>query len=101
MQRVRFKSYWSLTTDGRYALFDASTFDEKDLHDMLTQPPFLRVLGFRAAHQLHGKYAYRLFKSSSPDDMKRLVGFVNLGFTRALASLGYRCVPQTDEIEFL
>ncbi|MBX2996323.1 MAG: hypothetical protein KF681_15970 [Bdellovibrionaceae bacterium] len=101
MQRVRFKSYWALATNGKLVQFDTSTFDESNLQEMLAQPPELKALCFQAAHQIHGKYAYSLFKSSDPEDMKRLIAFVNLGFAKALASLGYRCLPKADEIEFL
>lgn len=101
MRQVVFKPYISFTNAGTFACYDTSTFNIQDLRDMLSAPEHLERVNFRTAHQIWGKHAHDLFRSNSDPGSKKLIAFTNLGFVQALASLGFRCVPESSEIEVL
>lgn len=97
MKRVLFKPYLGVNKLGEIAIYDCSAFGTKDLIEMLNQPKTLKVINFKSAHALWSQYMHDLFTN----DIKECSKWMNYGFVNSLAKLGYRIVPDVDEIEIL
>ena len=95
---MRFKPYSGIDQFGNPCIYACSTFDETDLQDMLDQPRHLQVVDFQTGHQIHTEHLIWVLDHASDATQTEFIG---AGFVKALASLGYRIVPEAHEIEFL
>jgi hypothetical protein len=96
MKTVIFKSYMGADKWGRPSFYDCSCFNAQDLIDMLNQSSSLEVVSFRVGHQIWGEHFIMICDEEGGRAAAR---FGNLGFAQGLAQLGYRIIPNEDEIE--
>lgn len=94
MKNNIFKNYVGSDKNGKPVVFDCSDFNEADLVLMLKQPANLTPVNFKTGHSIWADHTSDLFNSN----IEECIAWGNLGFAQALASLGYRVIPEKTEI---
>lgn len=103
LRKVRFHNYPGHTKYGNPCVYEVD-FNERDLVQMLRQPLHLEKVSFRTGHQIWGEKLGEFFEAAlrdHQDDCQKMADFINLGFVRGLAMLGYRVVPEKHEFQIL
>ena len=99
MRKVAFKSYIGSSKFGNPSFFDCSSFTETDLIAMLNQPTSLIKVSFKIGHQIWAHHMSDLMDDPSDPNLTQAIQWMNSDFSEALASLGYRVMPEPTEIE--
>lgn len=94
MRQVVFKSYMGFSKNGEPSFYDCSAFDADDLVEMLAQPLTLTKVSFRVGHALWSFYLGELFNQKGGGIL--VANAPNMA--KYLASIGYRVLPEKDEI---
>ena len=101
MRKVVFKPYMSADKYGNPAVQDCSSFSEEDLLKMLAAPLSLTRVSFRVGHSIWSEHLNHLFNKPGDPDIKEFIAWMNLGMVGCLERLGYRVIPDPDEIQIL
>lgn len=100
MRKVRFNNYPGHSKYGNPVVYEVN-FNEHDLIEMLHQPLSLEKVSFRVGHQLWAERLGELLETAHLDAATEMAAFINLGFVRGLATLGFRIVPEKHEFQIL